>query len=92
MTIIKYKVIQKNLETVINYAKNDVDKTILEAKINHLTEDIDRLNSKIQTCRRIIIKSEKGEKEDWLIKKRFEDNKKRAEKVTSKNKNKKRER
>ncbi len=72
--------------------KNDADKTILEARINHLTEDIDRLNSKIQTCRRIIIKSEKGEKEDWLINKRFEDNKERAEKEIDKKKDRKRDR
>ena len=70
--------------------QNSADKTILEAKINHLTEAIDRLNSKIQTCRRIIIKSEKGEKEDWLIQKRFEDNKESAEKEIAKNKDKKR--
>ena len=75
-----------------NITQNDADKTILEAKINHLTEDIDRLNSKIQTCRRIIIKSEKGGKEDWLIQKRFEDNKERAEKETAKKKDKKKER
>ena len=72
--------------------KNDADKTILEARINHLTEDIDRLNSRIQTCRRIIIKSEKGEKEYWLINKRFEDNKKRAEKEIDKKKDRKRDR
>lgn len=72
--------------------QKDADKTILEAKINHLTEDIDRLNSKIQTCRRIIIKFEKGKKEDWLINKRFEDNKERAEKETAKKKDKKKER
>ena len=70
--------------------QNSADKTILKAKINHLTEAIDRLNSKIQTCRRIIIKSEKGEKEDWLIQKRFEDNKESAEKEIAKNKDKKR--
>ncbi len=68
--------------------QKDADKTILEAKINHLTEDIDRLNSKIQTCRRIITKAEKGEKEDWLIQKRFEDNKERSEKEIAKNKDK----
>lgn len=69
-----------------NITQNDADKTILEAKINHLTEDIDRLNSKIQTCRRIITKFEKGEKEDWLIQKRFENNKEISEKEILKNK------
>lgn len=58
MAITKYKVIQKNLEAVINYAKNG-DKT------------------------------EKGEKEDFLIKKRFKDNKEKAEKEIDQNMNKK---
>lgn len=62
-----------------NQSQNSADKTILEAKINILTEDIERANSKIQTCKRIIAKAEKGEKEDWLIQKRFKDNKQRAE-------------
>ena len=69
-----------------NKTKNSADKTILEAKINILSQDIDRLNSKIQTCRRIITKTEKGEKEDFLIQKRFKDNKERAEKEIVKNK------
>ena len=72
-----------------NKTKNSADKTILEAKINILSQDIDRLNSKIQTCRRIITKTEKGEKEDFLIQKRFKDNKEKAEKEIVKNMNKK---
>lgn len=47
-----------------NKTDNAADKTILKARINILNEDIDRLNSRIQTCRRIICKAEKGEKED----------------------------
>jgi hypothetical protein len=70
-----------------NSTKNSADKTILKAKINHLTEDISKLNSKIQICRRIITKAEKGEKEEWLIHKRFEDNKQKAEKEIAKSKN-----
>ena len=69
-----------------NKTKKSADKTILEAKINILSQDIDRLNSKIQTCRRIITKTEKGEKEDFLIQKRFKDNKEKAEKEIVKNK------
>ena len=69
-----------------NKTKNSADKTILEAKINILSQDTDRLNSKIQTCRRIITKTEKGEKEDFLIQKRFKDNKEKAEKEIVKNK------
>ena len=72
-----------------NKTKNNADKTILEAKINILSQDIDRLNSKIQSCRRIITKTEKGEKEDFLIQKRFKDNKERAEKEIVKNKDRK---
>ena len=67
---------------------NAADKTILKARINILNEDIERINKKIQTCRRIISKVEKGEKEDWIIQKRFQDNKERSEKETVKNKNK----
>ena len=72
-----------------NQSQNNADKMILEAKIDKLTKDIDRLNSTIQICRRIISKAEKGEKEDWIIQKRFEDNKEKAEKEISKNKCKK---
>ena len=75
-----------------NKTKNSADKMILEAKINNLNKDITRLNSKIQTCRRIITKTEKGEKEDFLIQKRFKDNKERAEKEIVKNKKKLRDR
>lgn len=73
-----------------NKTDNVADKTILNAKINILNEDIERLNKKIQICRRIINKAEKGEKEDWIIQKRFQDNKERSEKEASKNKDKKR--
>ena len=31
----------------------------------------ERINKKIQTCRRIISKAEKGEKEEWIIQKRL---------------------
>lgn len=73
-----------------NKTDNAADKTILKARINILNEDIDRLNSRIQTCRRIISKAEKGEKEDWIIQKRFQDNKERSQKENTKNKDKKR--
>lgn len=72
-----------------NKTKNNADKTILEAKINILSQNIDRLNSKIQTCRRIITKTEKGEKEDFLIQKRFKDNKEKAKQEIVKNKDRK---
>lgn len=71
-----------------NKTDNAADKTILKARINILNEDIERINKKIQTCRRIISKAEKGEKEDWIIQKRFQDNKERSEKQVTKTKNK----
>ena len=49
-------------------------------------EKINVLNSKIQTCRRIIKKFEKGEKEDLIIQERIQDNKERRKKETDKNK------
>lgn len=72
-----------------NKTDNVADKTILKARINILNEDIERLNKKIQTCKRIINKAEKGEKEDWIIQKRFQDNKERSEKEIAKNKDRK---
>ena len=71
-----------------NKTDNAADKTILKARINILNEDIERINRKIQTCRKIISKAEKGEKEDWIIQKRFQDNKERSEKEATKTKNK----
>lgn len=69
---------------------NEADKTILQAKIDITTEDINKINNKIKTCKRIITKAEKGEKENWLIKKRLEDNRLKNEKENAKNKDKKR--
>lgn len=73
-----------------NQAQNNADKTILKAKIDHLNEDIERINKKLQTCRRIISKAEKGVKEEKLIQKRTEENKEKAEKDISKKKDKNR--
>lgn len=73
-----------------NKTDNTADKCIIEAKINNLTKNIDKINSKIQTCRRIISKAERGEKEDWLIQKRLADNMLKSEKENTKNKDKKR--
>lgn len=41
---------------------NEIDKTIIQAEINIITEDINKINSKIQTCKRIITKAEKAKK------------------------------
>ena len=70
-----------------NRTSNAADKTILKARINHLTEDIDRLNIKIQTCRRIISKAQKGEKENWIILQRLHDNKEKSERDANRKKN-----
>ena len=72
-----------------NKTDNAANKTILKARINILNEDIERLNKKIQICKRII---NKGEKEDWIIQKRFQDNKERSEKENAKNKDRKKTR
>lgn len=53
---------------------NEADKTIIQTKIDILTEDINKINSKIQTCKRIITNAEKGEKETILIKNRVDEN------------------
>ena len=77
---------RENLRRMYNKTTNEADKCILKAKINILTEDIDRINTKIQTCKRIILKAEKGEKEDKLIQKRLEENQLKNEKENSKDK------
>lgn len=75
-----------------NQTQNNADKTILKARINHLNEDIERINKKLQTCRRIISKIERGEKEEKLIQKRTEANSEKAKKEDTKKKDRKRER
>jgi hypothetical protein len=69
-------------------ATNEADKTILQAKIDIITEDINKINSKIQTCKRIITNSEKGEKETILINNRVSENQQSNEQENSINKNK----
>lgn len=69
-----------------NHTQNNANKTILKAKISHLNADIERINIKLQTCRRIISKTEKGSKEEKLIQKRIEENKEKSKKDISKKK------
>lgn len=73
-----------------NQTQNNADKTILKTRINHLNENIKKINKKLQTCRRIISKAEKGAKEEMLIQKRTEVNKEKAEKEIAKKKDKNR--
>lgn len=69
-------------------ATNDTDKAIIQAKIDTITEEIDKINNKIQTCRRIIANAEKGEKETTLIKNRVSENQQSNELDNAKNKSK----
>ena len=75
-------------EVTQEYLKHD--KRVLEYKLNNLTKDINKINSKIQTCKRIITKAEKGEKEAILIKNRVAENQLNNELEGLKNKDKKR--
>lgn len=86
------KVEREKLRKMYNKTTNEADKTILQAKTNIITENINKINSKIQTCKRIITKAEKGEKETVLIKNRVEENQKNNEQENVKNKDKKRAR
>ena len=79
---------REKLRQLYRKSTNETDRSFLEYKINNITKDIDKINSKIQTCKRIIATVEKGEKENCLVKKRLEDNRFKSEKETEKNKDK----
>ncbi len=81
---------REKLRELYKKADNEADKTIIQAKIDILTEDINKINSKIQTCKRIITKAEKGEKEAILIKNRVSENQLNNEQENIKNKDRKR--
>ncbi len=65
---------RENLWKEYNKADSKSQKDDIQEKIKFLTEDINKINSRLQTCRRIINTAEKGEKEDSLIQKRIENN------------------
>ena len=65
---------REKLRELYKKATNEADKTIIEAKIDIITEDINKINSKIQTCIRIMTRAEKGEKETILINNRISEN------------------
>lgn len=67
---------------------NNADSIIIQSKIDNITEEIDKINKKIQTCKRIIFKAEKGENEATLIKNRVTENQQNNELENSKIKNK----
>lgn len=79
---------REKLRQLYKKATNEADKTILQAKIDIITEDINKINNKIQTCKRIISKAEKGEKETILINNRITENQQSNEQEKSLNKNK----
>lgn len=73
-----------------NKITNENQKNIIKDKIAIITDNINKINKEIQTCKRIINNSEKGEREDNLIKKRVEENQDKNEKELTKNKDKNR--
>ena len=75
---------REKLRNLYKKATNETDKSFLEYELNNITNDIDKINAKIQTCKRIIATAEKGEKENCLVKKRLEDNRFKSEKETKK--------
>lgn len=79
---------REKLRELYKKATNEADKTIIQAKIDIITEDINKINSKIQTCIRIITKAENGEKETALINNRTLENRLNSEQENSINKNK----
>ena len=81
---------REKLRQLYKKSTNESDKTIIQAKIDIITEDINKTNSKIQTCKRIITNSEKGEKEAILIKNKALENQKSNEQEKSRNIDKKR--
>ena len=81
---------REKLRNLYNKTTNEADKTILQAKIDIITEDINKINNKIQTCKRIISKADKGEKETALINNRVSENQLNNEQENTKNKDRKR--
>lgn len=73
-----------------NKTTNENQKSIIKDKIATITAHINKINKEIQTCKRIINNSEKGEREDNLIKKRVKENQAKNKKEITKNKDKNR--
>lgn len=73
-----------------NKTTNENQKNIIKDKIAIITDNINKINKEIQTCKRIINNSEKGEIEYNLIKKRVKKNQDKNEKELTKNKDKNR--
>ena len=81
---------REKIRQIYKKTTNETDRSFLEYKLNNLTKDINKINSKIQTCKRIITKAEKGEKEAIIIKNRVAENQLNNKLEGLKNKDKKR--
>ena len=69
-----WKYEREKLWREFNKTTNENQKSIIKDKIATITDDINKINKEIQTCKRIINNSEKCEREDNLIKKRVKEN------------------
>lgn len=79
---------REKLRQLYRKTANKTDRSFLEYKLDNLTKDINTINSKIQTCKRIITNTEKGEKEAILIRNRIDENQQNNEQENAINKNK----
>lgn len=79
---------REKLWRAFNKTTNKNQKKFIKDKIATITDNINKINKEIQTCKRIINNSEKGEREDNLIKKRVKENQVKNEKEFNKNKDK----
>ena len=58
---------RENLWIKYNKNTNKLDKNNIKDKIDKITENINALNDKIQTCKRIVNNTERGKKENVLM-------------------------
>lgn len=72
--VIPLKVKREKLWKEYNKVDSKSQKDNIQEKIKALNGDINKINRKLQTCRRIINTAEKGEKENRLIQERVEKN------------------
>ena len=81
---------REKLRQLYKKTTKEIDKSIIYAEINIITKDINKINSKIQTCKRIITRAEKGERESVLINNRVVENQLNNKQENEKSKDKKR--
>lgn len=80
--------LKENKEQLLkNYTKaEDIDKGKIQTEIENITFDISKISKEIQTCRRIINNTKRGEKEQKLIKQREKENLENSQKDAKKKK------